>query len=519
MHDLPAGALSPAMVQMLQRSVGNAAVNRLLRASQQPSTVANQEEGAGHIGRGSSPAPKMGMMQRATVDRGIVQRHAITEDPQFTAAMQNAAVPPSVAAVPPLEEKVEIPEPAVAAPPSGAGPSPEEDADVPVQAARTDPDPAALQRHTAAGAPSAYEDAPRGAMQRNGIDQLGANVGIAKQKTIDKYTKRMKKAIGKGNAAIARDQFKNSALVPALQEALQKHKVVPPMIEVSNQPGSLTGMYTPGIHRIDLSAHDFPDPLTPDQARTMVHAGYHEARHAEQYTAMARYIAVRENLKSVGALRAWITMPDGVLQHVLDVTARTKGFDKKNKQEWARQLYAATIKPNQQGTVSGLYAAMSDEEIAGQDASKAVDAREAVLVAQAQAFADMPGHYPKASTPGVTVPLSTASWSATGIAAVQPAWQPCLTLLQKHAQSLLRKAYDTATLAEKIELFEYLAAMVPHAGPTLQAYVDAYRAALKQELLALPDERVQARARYKALKTEKDAWAVHERVEAIMNKP
>jgi len=176
-------------------------------------------------------------------------------------------------------------------------------------------------------------------------------VGIAKEKTVKKYTEAIQ------NRLKQKEQMRPIELLHLLtsqvQQRLKDHKVHEPTVRNDRTLAKETGgFFAAGVWEIRLNEELIKD-TSPEGVKHAAAAAYHEARHTEQWFNLIRHVIyVHRETNKTGVdnpltvrsmLGGDVNQP--AIDAALQLTQKTKKFDKSVKQIWARSQYEERFDP------------------------------------------------------------------------------------------------------------------------------------------------------------------------------
>jgi hypothetical protein len=465
-----------AAAQAVQRTLGNRAAGALL----------------GHRGHGTLAvqrhvAPEDEGMSR--IAQAIAEPGGEATDPQDSTApaegTPQTAQPGGTQA--PAQSGAQVPPTQTPAPPGG------------FEAAR------AKVLAFVAGVPSAptgpapQREAPPVQRKATGNVPIQRAVGIAKEKSQKAYVKAIKQgAVG--------DNIPRATLITLLETQanaqLQKHRVSWTPFQVGALGGSTKGRFQPLPWQITLDDELVKPVNTQAEAYEASTTAYHEARHAEQWFSIVRHaqlqldkkLRTKSNISS--ALAA--TVKGSIIDDVMQVT---KGFDKKEKKDWAQSMYGHSIiaSPMSQAIkqVNPLLAQIHLN-------LNTADAQLTLIVGQMGIFDTV--H--KDRTQLGQYPLATAGWDGTRAGLATAAWQACLH-------------YYTTNMGAPTQPGDCMNAGYGNFDPTLKGlqntYLQVYGTQLGQEGLAAVNARQMAFQAYQNQVDEADAFALQDNIRQKLN--
>ncbi len=343
------------------------------------------------------------------------------------------------------------------------------------------------------------------------------NVGIATRAKIggdtpSKYVSKTVAALGK-QQTIGRAVFVAS-LAGLIQGAQAEHKVYPtPLVQESLPDPATRAHFSPRSWTISVNVNSWPDPLTRDEAIDLAGTLYHEARHAEQWFSMIRYVIFTQlspelrDAESVLSVTLKIAVPDDVVKAAFKVSQKKKSFEAREKAEWAEWLYTNSISPATMGKSAGL----SPDLLKGEAGPhERVPAYRAILAQQA-IFDNPPNH---------RYPLPVDHWREWTPHA-QGRWAECMQAVLPHwpAADLgpAPAPFTDADCAALLNMFRSgLVTLLPPADTAVatarDGYVEYYGKLLGYELKEAKALYDKAYQEYRSLPVEQDAFATQDMI-------
>jgi hypothetical protein len=340
------------------------------------------------------------------------------------------------------------------------------------------------------------------------------NVGVATRATVggdspSKYVSGTLAALGK-QQTIGLGAFV-TAQTKIIQTALAEHKVysTPLVAEPLSDPAT-RAHFSPVSWRISVNSNSWPDPLSRDEAIELAGTIYHEARHAEQWFSMIRYVIFTQltselrKAESVLSVTLKIAVPDVVVAAAFMVSKK-KNFDANEKAKWAEWLYTNSISPATPGKPAGLSPNLLDGEAGPHEKVPAYRA----ILAQQTIFNNPQNHqYPLAIDHWREwAPHAQNSW-AECMLAVAPQW-PVADL------GPLPVPFTDAECGALLAMVKSNVVALP-AGPDAAVanardrYVQYYGKLLSLELKEAKALFEEAYRAYRALPVEQDAFATQD---------
>lgn len=475
------GPVRAAAAQAVQRTLGNRAAGALL----------------GHRGHGPL----------------AVQRHVAPEDVGMSRIAQAIAEPGGEVTDPqnstaPAEGAPQTAEPggtqiptAQRAPPAPSG-APAETATLPggFEAARAKVLAFVASVPPAPAGPAPRQETPPPVQRRaSGNVPIQRAVGIAKEKSQKAYVKAIKQgAVG--------NNIPRATLLTLLEtEAnaqLQKHRVSWTPFQVGALGGSTKGRFQPLSWQITLDDELVKPTNTQAEAYEASTTAYHEARHAEQWFSIVRHAQLqldkkfrtKSNISS--ALAA--TVKGNIIDDVMQVT---KGFDKKEKKDWAQSMYGHSIiaSPMSQA-IKQVNPLLAQIHLNLNNA----DAQLTLIVGQMGIYDTVRNDRTQLGQ----YPLATAGWDGTRAGLATAAWQACLN-------------YYTTNMGAPTQPGDCMNAGYGNVDPTLKGlqntYLQVYAAQVGQEGQAAVNARQLAFAAYQNQVDEADAFALQDSIRQKLN--
>jgi hypothetical protein len=332
--------------------------------------------------------------------------------------------------------------------------------------------------------------------------------------TPSKYVSRTLAVLGKqqqiGAAAFV------TALANLVQDAHAEHKVFTTPLLLEPLPDRQTKAYfSPIDWKISVNSNSCPDPLSRDQAIDLAAKIFHEARHAEQWFTMIRYViftkldAALRQAQVPRAVTLKIPAPDAVVMAAFVVSTK-KDFDDKDKSAWAAWLFESSVSPAEGVKVAALSPALLAGEAGPNEkvpAFRAIEAQKGIL--------DNPTNH--------TYPLATDHWLEWAPHA-QKSWAECMLAVAPHWPVAdlgpLPAPFTDAECGGLLGMVKSNLVTLPPGAATAVAnardgYVKFYGKLLGLELKEASARYDEAYRQYRLLPVEQDAFEAQDVVEKL----